>query len=334
MSAPFSWEKQYKRTWENLNEDEEKNVSLEKKLHHTYAPYKKGIIRHFHIIIDSSASIELNDFLPSFRYHVTTKLNHFIKKFYDENPISILSLLIYRNNRCENYIVLDRMSETENFFGVAGTGEFSLMNSLNVSLDFLSRDDHIKEILVVTGSLYTIDFEEMRAFRDIKVHFIALRAEVYFFKNIAQKTHGRYYVPVEVSDISLFLESFCMPNSINSSSALNLLKLGFPQALTGDLVCACCFRCSKKGYECPVCHTKVCNLPIKCPICKTQLVTSNILSQSLYYCYPLEDFEKSNGVCKVCGGDGSDQCKKCMSVYCEGCCYFIHNDLYFCIYCD
>lgn len=333
MSVPFSWEKQYKRTWENLTDDDNESLITKTKLQYIYSPYKKGIIRHFHIIIDSSASIELNDFLPSFRYHITTKLNHFIKKFYAENPISILSILIYRNNKCAKYILLDKKSETEEYFGVAGDGEFSLINSMNTSLEFL-KSDYIKEILVITASLYTMDNEELLPFRDIKVHFIALRAEIFFFKNIAQSTHGRYCVPVDASDISFFLDSFCLPNSINSSSALNMLKLGFPRVLTSELICACCFRCSKRGFECPICYTKVCYLPIKCPICKTQLVTSNILSQSLYYCYPLKPFLKKEGVCKVCGDKGTEVCGECSSSYCNGCSSFIHNDLCFCIYCN
>lgn len=95
MSVPFSWEKQYKRTWENFNSEEEKVLAENNEIIENM-PYKKGIIRHFHIIVDSSLSIEMNDFLPSFRYHITTKLNHFIKKIYEENPISVLTLLIHR----------------------------------------------------------------------------------------------------------------------------------------------------------------------------------------------------------------------------------------------
>lgn len=334
MSTPFSWEKQYKRTWENLSDEEDETLILRKQPIYNQSPYKKGIIRHFHIIVDSSATIELNDFLPSFRYHITVELNNFIKKFYSENPISVLSLLTYRNNKCEKYEILDVKSDIEEFFKECGTGEFSLIDSINVSLDFLNKNDYIKEILVITSSLYTVGIEKLKNLKDIKIHFISMRGDVYFYKNISQNTHGRYCVPVDHKDISFFLNSFCFPNSVNSSSATNLLKLGFPQILTEYLVCACCFVASNEGFECPVCNTKVCQLPIKCPICKTQLVNSTILSQFLYYCFPLDKFEKATGKCRVCDEKGKEMCGDCKSVYCAGCSHFLHNDLCFCFYCE
>lgn len=164
----------------------------------------------------------------------------------------------------------------------------------------MNKNEYIKEILVITASLHTIDNENLHFFKDIKIHFISLRGDIFFFKNVACITHGRYFVSVYAPDIDNFFDYFCLPNSINTKSTINLLRLGFPQYLREESICACCFKLSNEGFECPVCNTKVCTLPIKCPVCNTQLVTSNILSQSFYYCYPLEKFVRNEGICRIC----------------------------------
>lgn len=344
MSNPFSWEKRYKRTWENLSDVEDIEYFHDEATIHN--SYKKGIVRHFHIIVDCSESIELNDFIPSIRFIICKELKIFIKKFYSENPISILSLLIYRNNRVEKYsIIIDNDTNIDDFFTESGSGEFSLTSSLNVSLKHLLNDialnDYIKEILVITPSIYTTgDFNtNLTKLENIKVHFLSLRGEIAFFQEIAKKTHGNFFVPIESKDISYFLSQFCVPSTISASVNVNMLKLAFPTIITEYLSCVCCLKPSRTGYICPICNTKICKLPNRCPICDTQLVINSSLVQSLYFCYPLEQFNKitdKNNIfhCRVCKKTAKETCPICHTAYCSICTAFLHTDLHFCIFCE
>lgn len=337
MSNPFSWEKRYKRTWEDLSDSSDTETETKKIIPQN--SYKKGIIRHFHIIIDCSQAIEYNDFLPSFRFHICNELKSFVQNFYTENPISILSLLIYRNNKCEKYSILERNTNIDDFFTECGTGQFSLQDSIKMSLNFLTND-YIKEILVITPSLYSIGTSTLAQLENIKIHFLSLRGDVFLFQTIATKTFGHFFVPIESKDISFYLKQFCTPSTINNTIAVNLLKLGFPSVTNEYLACACCLKPSKYGYLCPICNTMICKLPCLCPICKTQLVMNSSLVQSLYYCYPLDQFNKIVEIsknaksCRVCSDSGKNTCPKCESVYCHTCTEFVHTDLSFCFFCE
>ncbi|KRH95272.1 RNA polymerase II transcription initiation/nucleotide excision repair factor TFIIH, subunit SSL1 [Pseudoloma neurophilia] len=344
MSNPFSWEKSYKRTWEDLETDNETVRKRQKILNNSY---KKGIIRHFHIIVDYSESIELNDFLPSIRYNITESLKIFKKKFYSENPISILSILIYRNNRTEKYCILDNNTDIDKLFDKSGTGDFSLVESLKSSLKFISND-YIKEILVITGSIFTVGCSNnhnlnqqneniensIEGLENIKVHFISIRGAVHFFEEISKKTGGQYHVPIDLNDITYYLSLFTVPSSVNTSSTVNLLRLGFPEIIYDTLYCTCCFKKRNILYDCPICHSGYCQLPTKCIICDTQLVVNSTLVQSLYFCYPLEKFVESlNSTCRICQKDSTSKCTKCGSDYCQTCDQFLHNDVCYCVYC-
>lgn len=343
MSNPFSWEKQYKRTWENLSDVEDNEYFYNEKI--VQNSYKKGIIRHFHMIVDCSESMELNDFLPSIRFHVCKELKVFIKKFYSENPISVLSLMIYRDNQVEKYSVVDNNTDIDDFFTECGSGQFSLTRSLNVSLKYLLNDivlnDYIKEILVITPSIYTIgDYNtNIMKLENIKIHFLSLRGEIALFQNLASKTHGNFFVPIDAKDISYFLSIFCVPSTISASINVNMLKLAFPTITTEYMVCICCLKPSRTGYICPICNAKICKLPNRCPICDTQLVINSSLVQSLYFCYPLKQFnkitDKSNvSFCKICEKIGKETCPSCQTTYCNTCTAFLHTDLHFCIFCE
>lgn len=325
----FSWERKYKRTWENL----EKTVKDEKISLINFNSSKKGIIRHFHIIIDLSDSIELNDFLPSFRFHICKDLKIFIKKFYKENPLSILSLITYRNNKSDKYriINLNNLDFIDKIFSENGIGNFSLMNAIKDSLIFL-KNDYLKEILIITCSIFTINNVNIK-YDNIKIHFLSFRGEIYFFQKICEKSNGKYFVPEKSENILMNLEKFCVPNVLNSSSSVNLLKIGFPEICLENTVCACHFQ-SKNGFICPICKTKVCLLPCICPICKTQLCSNNIV-QSLYYCYPLKEFEKieNENFCKICELKATERCSNCKTEFCTECSNFMHTDLCFCVYC-
>ncbi|KMV66230.1 RNA polymerase II transcriptioninitiation/nucleotide excision repair factor TFIIH subunitSSL1 [Encephalitozoon cuniculi EcunIII-L] len=336
MAKQFSWEQEYKRTWEDRNDRKVNEFNLE-----TEAPYsnnRKGIVRHLHIIIDVSEAIDKSDFLPTFRANVTKVLEGFIPSFYSENPLSTLSFLSIRDVCVKYTSSMD--IDIHAFLGQTGSKWFSLLNGLEGSIEVMKNTMHVKEILVIVASTSTRDphgyaevLAKLRAY-NIKVHFISLCGEITLYKSISKATEGRFYVPVDAGHLSAIMRELSHPTDSNGTK-LSLVKIGFPSPMMEPSVCACHLEVKGAGYECPVCKTMVCSLPISCPICSTQLVSTLNLSKSLRFLYPLRPFvEKAEGTCRVCQGKGAYQCELCKSTFCSYCNRLIHNTLSFCIYCE
>lgn len=336
MSKQFSWEQEYRKTWEDTTH---KNISeFIQETNLEYCDSKRGIIRHLHVIIDTSITIDKSDFLPTFRTNITNVLEDFISSFYNENPLSVLSFMSVKETS-EKYSS-DVNIDIRGFLGQSGSGWFSLLNGLESSIEIIKDVKYVKEILVITASVFTKDpgdyseIIELLKKNNIKVHFVNLCAEVTLFNSIAKATGGKYYIPIDLDHFVSLISSFCIPSE-NESTTLDMVKLGFPKVISTPSICACHLEMKNKYYECPVCKTNICCLPIKCPICETQLVSSINLSKTQYYLYPLKPFkENKEKECRVCKKGGEFVCDKCTSHYCKECCYFIHNNIGFCLYCD
>ncbi|ADM11313.1 RNA polymerase II transcription initiation/nucleotide excision repair factor TFIIH subunit SSL1 [Encephalitozoon intestinalis ATCC 50506] len=336
MAKQFSWEQEYKRTWEDRSDRKVNEFNTETGIF--YSNNRKGIVRHLHVIIDVSEAIDKSDFLPTFRTNVAKILEGFIPSFYSENPLSTLSFLSVRDV-CVKYISSMDM-DIHAFLGQTGSKWFSLLNGLEGSVEIIKNTTHVKEILVIVASTSTRDphgYTEVLTklkVHNIKVHFISLCGEVTLYKSISKATEGRFYVPVDVGHLSIIMKELSHPTDFNGTT-LSLVKIGFPLPVIEPSVCACHLEMKSAGYECPVCKTMVCSLPVSCPICNTQLVSTLNLSKSLRFLYPLKPFiEKEGKMCRICQSKGGYQCELCKSIFCNSCNGFVHNTLSFCIYCE
>lgn len=335
MNKKFSWEKEYRRTWEDTLETREAEHTQPYRTE--YNPYVKGVIRHLHVVIDTSSSIDKADFLPTFRSNITKVLKLFIPLFYRENPLSILTFLSVRDISdmyCNNPNVNISM-----FLNKTGSGTFSLLNALKSSIEILKEDKYVKEILLITGSLSTKDHSNFDDVvldlkrLNIKVHIVSLCGEITIYKKLCKITKGKFSVPVDVDHLSFILNGFCTPSE-SKSSTLNLVQLGFPTVVYEPLVCACHLKVYKSVYECPVCKASVCSLPIKCPICETQLVSTIHLTRTYHHMYPLKPFNDAPaGACVICSKDASVSCGECNTLYCSECDTYLHNYINFCPFC-
>lgn len=335
MAKKFSWEQEYKRTWEDMPHRKINEFIRETETQHSNN--RKGIVRHFHVLVDVSEAIDKADFLPTFRTNITKILEEFIPSFYNENPLSILSFLSVRDV-CVKYCS-DLDMDIRSFLSQTGKKWFSLLNGLEGSIEIIKDSTRVKEILVITASTSTKDpcgytelLNRLKMY-NIKVHFISLCGEVTLYKSIARATEGRFHVPVDLDHLSGIMGELCYPSDFNGSR-LGLVKIGLPLSITERGVCACHLEVREHGYECPVCSTMVCTLPINCPICDTQLVSSLNLSKSLCFLYPLKPFGLKQGECRICQESGTHQCEACKSIFCDCCNSFIHNSLGFCVYCE
>lgn len=339
MSTPFSWEEAYKRTWEETKTTSSREKSASRVIK-DYKPFKRGLIRHFHIVVDHSEKIDSDGYLPNFRYNIIRALDAFLQKFYQENPISIISFSTVNSRDAKEYVLADNKFDISVLLGKLGAGHFSLERALESSIAHLRRSNYIREILIITPSITIRDsnnlgkiLEQLKTL-NIKVHCINLCAELQLLKTLSTFTRGIHFVPMSYDHFKLLLAEFCIPTYVNSNQRMNLLTFGFPEIVYEKSFCACHLDATEYGYVCVVCSTKVCSLPMQCPMCSTQLVSLFNLSKSIYHQYPLDEFEKSDMlVCKVCDKKGSTACALCKTPFCFDCDAFVHETLNQCPFC-
>uniref|UniRef100_A0A2P2I4J6 General transcription factor IIH subunit 2-like n=1 Tax=Hirondellea gigas TaxID=1518452 RepID=A0A2P2I4J6_9CRUS len=120
-----------------------------------------------------------------------------------------------------------------------------------------------------------------------------------------------------------------------------LIKVGFPHQITPYAKRALCMchlddlpSLSTRGYYCPQCNAKYCDLPAECRVCGLMLVTAPHLARSYRHLFPLKLFQE-----QVCSESGPQHCYGCTKIFdrekmdknvylCVGC------SQVFCVDCD
>lgn len=333
MDSKFSWTQEYRRSWEETVGDVHKQIQTISKL---YNPNRKSIIRHLLLCIDTSSSIEKQDYIPTIRNVLSDILDGFTESFKDANPLSLISFMTCRD-------IFDKYSHEFNpnyLLGVIGSEDFSFLNCLKSGVEILKNSSYNKEMLILTASIGTKDLEsydqvisDIRKY-NIKVNIISICGEVTLFKRISDMSNGRFIVPIDKNHFQIDLMQFIEPlESLESTNYL--VKLGFPKLTEHSGLCNCHIRFENSLYECPSCRAFVCILPCQCPVCELQLASPLNISKSQYFTYPLKPFEKAfGGNCIKCKKTAVSRCTGCKNVFCNDCDVFLHNELCFCVYCD
>lgn len=333
MENKFSWTQEFRRSWDE-SQIEEKTRPMATM--NATINGRRNIIRNLHVVIDTSASIEKSDYLPSIRSEIAKILPNFLNKFNEYNPLSQLTFMT-----CKEVVEKYSKSFDANLMlNIIGSGEFSLLNSIKGSIEIIKTTKFNKECLIIISSLNTIDsgsYEDVLSFlkkQNIKINIISICGEVTLFKKLSNATGGLFFVPVNRDHFENIINSFTQP--LDSSDQMNtLVKYGFPETIIKKGLCNCHLNICSNLKECPQCKSFVCTLPIQCPVCDLQLVSPLNISKSSYYIYPINEMIKSSGKsCKCCSKNGSFECQKCNSVYCADCHDFVIQYLNFCVYCD
>ncbi|VDN31186.1 unnamed protein product [Cylicostephanus goldi] len=162
-----------------------------------------GIMRYVYVAIDCSRSMTSKDMPPS-RFFVTMKiLVNFLDKFFEQNPIAQLGLILVKDKKAERFVSLTgnvrTLKEHLNSINEAiCSGDFSLQNALQLALTNLkSLPGHVsREVIVIMSSLSTVDpgnifstFELLRG-HNIRCSVIGLGAELFVCKQLAKVTNG------------------------------------------------------------------------------------------------------------------------------------------------
>uniref|UniRef100_A0A8C2W783 General transcription factor IIH subunit n=1 Tax=Cyclopterus lumpus TaxID=8103 RepID=A0A8C2W783_CYCLU len=370
------WEGGYERTWEVLKEDESGSLkatveeilfqSKRKRVTESHGQVRLGMMRHLHLVVDCSRSMEDQDLKPN-RLTASLKLiETFVEEYFDQNPISQLGIITTKNKRAEKLTDLagnpkKHIVALKKAVDTVCLGEPSLYNSLHLAIQTLKHmPGHTsREILVILSSLTTCDpaniCELIKTLKSLKVRVsvIGLSAEVRVCTVLTRETGGSYHVILDESHFKELLMLHVKPPPASSSSECSLIRMGFPQHIIASLTdqeanaaisTSSGADLSLGGYFCPQCHAKYTELPVECKVCGLTLVSAPHLARSFHHLFPLQAFTESpteqlqkDRFCQACQGELKDKsifsCPSCCSVFCVECDLFIHDSLHCCPCC-
>jgi len=298
----YRWEGGYERTWEALREDDTgalisgssaaKRLFAKKRLA-AESGQRIHIVRHCVLALDLSRSMADPDLridrYPNRAGCAVRSLKEFVPKFFAACPLGQLALVILQNKRANIVVPLGgseaRLLKALNEIEVKGFktgGQCSMVNGIAASKSMLNAvgEHSNREIIFVVGSLNTIDVTspfstiETVANEGIRCSVVSLSAEVNIWKKLAERTDGKYFVPLDPIDVSDKLEELSRPPVESSSRQGVLVKMGFPQK-EGD-----------ERYICPQCRTRVKAIPTLCDVCKLSLVSAAHLARCYHHLFP------------------------------------------------
>lgn len=322
---------------------------------------RKGLIRYVYIIVDLSRGMTNKDWKPHRLACVSDVLQHFVRDYFDQNPISQLGLIGIKGMKSER--LSDLSGNPKNHIerikeAVAVDKEPSLQNALDIAKAALKIVPSYgsREIIVIYGSLVTADpgdiFQTLSALKreNIRVSFLGIGAEMRLLRKISDDTNGTYFVALDANHLKALMGRFTIPSptvASNASRFATLVEMGFPQRRSGALsLCTCHQSFTTIGYLCPRCKSKSCDLPTVCQICNLPLVSSPHLSRSYHHLFPIVKFKsmtssqvdsKAQGTCFGCLitlqyalDDSAFQCPTCFHYFCSECDEFIHHSHHNC----
>lgn len=378
VDANYRWETGYEKTWEAITEDQDGTLQASvaeiqkarKRLRASRVPNTRlGMMRHTFLVLDCSSSMNDKDLHPT-RWHSAIKLCElFVNSYFDQNPISQLGIISSCNKRAER--VAELGGNPQRLTGVLKKlkhnqckGEFSIQNSLELAYQTLKHvPPHTsKEIVIIMSSLTTCDPSDIHLTIDslaknaVKCSVIGLAAEVRICKELCNKTSGTYGIILDESTFKDLLNSHAMPQASASNVESSLIKMGFPShySVTGrekPSMCVCHqdskegSTLSNKGYICPQCQSKYCELPVECQICGLILVSAPHLARSYHHLFPIKPFEEHTTLppdplrqCSGCLEPLKElpvfSCPACGNFYCLDCDLFVHEMLHSCPACS
>ena len=368
----YRWETEYEKTWEAIRETEGgllqpsiDEIARKAKRVASNALKKRsvrlGIMRHLYLVIDMSESMLELDLKPS-RFNVTLKIiESFLTHFFDQNPISQVGIITTSNKRSTKLVELNAslkvlLDGLKKLNVTQCLGEASLQNSLEMCLMTMKNlPKHTsKEVLIIMGSLTTCDPSDINTTiktlvgNNVRVSIIGLSAEVHVCKRIAKETKGSYQIILDEHHLQDLVNQYLSPPPASSSTESSLIRMGFPPPSHESVasMCVCHLKTeqtnfSRRGYFCPQCNAKYCDLPVECSVCSLTLISSAHLARSYHHLFPIQAFQEqeqnqSLQKCFSCPDEVTTtncnrfQCPSCEHYFCSDCDSFIHESLHVC----
>lgn len=267
----YSWEAAYKRSWDQVHEDESGNLesavrhmlesNKRKRRLHDAAPMQRGIIRHFVLILDLSADMLERDLRPN-RFDLTLQYaRQFVADYFDQNPIGQLAILCTRDGLAERLSLMggntvDHASVLRNRRRLEPRGEPSTQNALEMARSALAHlpSSNTREVLFISASLTSVDPGNIHNTIDqlvadgVQVSVISLAAEMHILRELCERTGGEFGVVLNEDHYLELLQRFVPPRVIThrpqaqaaDTDAADLFVMGFPRRLPFNAPAAFC----------------------------------------------------------------------------------------------
>eukprot|EP00892_Ulva_mutabilis_P008373 jgi/Ulvmu1/5908/UM026_0030.1 len=375
-----AFERQYldERSWESLVEKDGRLVSVQAAAVHrkrnrasTLASrVRRGMIRYMQLVLDmSSVCAASTDMRPNRAVSLAQLAQAFISEFFDQNPLSQMSVVVMRQG-CA-HVLTDLSASPEVHKNAIKSaletgGEVSLQNMLAQCTQTASLVPPygMREALVLLSSLTTADpgniSDAIKAAQKAKlrVSIIGLSAEMYISNRISSDTLGVYSVATSEEHLRDLVMGACAPPAVECTVVEpKLVRMAFPahDAKGARFATFVGEGCSIIGgaYTCPVCASKNDSIPGECHVCRVTLISSAHLARSYHHLFPIASFHdislynvgsENHSSCNFCGSGWTDevqageqpvyQCAVCNCVCCDACDDFIHEHLHNCPGCE
>ena len=319
----------------------------------------RDMIRYVYLVVDCSHAMYGRD--PALRMSVSgsagtggatrfdvvlSAVSTFVQRYYDENPLSHLGLIVVRDGEAE---LLTRLTGSRTAHGAAlvrlrrevgrrvashphgnAGGVFSLQNALEVagrSLGHMPRYGS-REVVVIMGALCSCDPGDVLAdtlpklkAAHVRVSTVALQAEVHVCRRLADETGGIMGVCLDRGHLADLILGQCTPPPAKPDEGRHtceLVHMGFPSHRTDDVPslvhCAGSSNAShhrgarlvRTAYVCPRCRAKTSELPADCAVCGLKLVLAPHLARSFHHLFPVPPFGEVAEEVEVATAAGGD----------------------------
>ncbi|GFR41049.1 hypothetical protein Agub_g1692, partial [Astrephomene gubernaculifera] len=320
-----AYQRQYEneQTWDQLQEDEFGNLFVDKTAEQRErrkrllsaaqsARIRKGMIRYLLLVIDLSRAASAQDLRPSRLGCMLSLCRSFVRKFFDQNPLSQLGIAVLRNGLVQQLSQLSGSPEAQvallepGKLGAA-SGDASLQNALDLSVSLLRPlpPYGTREVLLLFAALASCDpgsvLDSARSCREnnIRVSIVGVAAEVYVCRRITEDTGGSYGVALHEQHLQqLVMQHAAPPPATAAQARAELVRMGFPQRSTEDASSAVFVgseaRLAPGSYTCPRCRSRVPELPCACHTCGLTLISSPHLARSYHHLFPVPPYQEDS----------------------------------------
>mmetsp|Transcript_55279 Transcript_55279/g.91541 ORF Transcript_55279/g.91541 Transcript_55279/m.91541 type:complete len:407 (+) Transcript_55279:95-1315(+) len=336
----YAWEGLFNRSWETVEESADGslrssvNQRWKRRSQSIHVGVKRGVMRSVILVLDCSRhAADLDAEMKPTRLAVMTEAAiDFVKRFFEQNPVSKLALLVTRHSKAD---VLTPLScnarlHVQALKGLANCGgEASLQNALELARELLSSSPSFiaREVVLFSASLTTCDPGDLHATiaqlvpSRVRCSVFSLLAEVFICRKLARETGGEFGVALGPDHLRDLLSQLVSPrpievsggNAPSSAPSNSLMRIGFPVKRKAGSKPGLCFSSGSSGpiglsdasYECPQCCTLQQDIPTECAVCALRLLASTDLTKTYHHLFPLPPFVESTGPpdmrCDACG---------------------------------
>ena len=316
VSESYAWEAAYERTWDAIEEDAATGALVTRVLDRrrrgvaSAAPVQRGMLRYVYLVLDLSRGMDVADLKPTRAACAAALAKEFVREYFDQNPISSLGVIVTRHavaERCSEMSGNPRRHADAIDRALAGGtgGDMSLQTALDIACKSLATLPvyGAREVVLLHGAAATCDpgdigatLRELSAAR-VRVSILSLPGEVFVASRIARETGGEYTVPESAEHLRRALLDACRPPPRAAGAGgeaharAGLVQMGFPTLVfEAPGLCACHKVLRPRGYVCPRCGARACELPTTCTVCHLQLVSAPGLARSYHHLFPVRTF--------------------------------------------